>query len=333
LFGLVPIVAIALGALGPAHFARAANPRHDPAVAQVSYTTSQAGAQLEWRPSRPANVHHDSHLVPAKHSASADADKTPHPASAKSDPFTDPFGDGKPRMLPTAQSGQVTAKALGEVVLPNDSAPDFPSGGPTPTADRRVAADVQQPAAKRPPAESQIEGVPRSPREEEKIPKRTLEEELAAVREDLEGHCPSPSDVTPLSKINLTPRPSAGKLPKECPLGQADFSGRNWGPITYTWTASALCHKPLLFEEPQVERYGHGFRPIVQPFASAAHFFVCVPAIPYILGVEPWNECIYTLGYYRPGSCAPYTLDPLPISLRAALAEAGVVTGIVAILP
>ena len=34
---------------------------------------------------------------------------------------------------------------------------------------------------------------------------------------------------------------------------------------------------------------------------------------------------MYTLGYYRPGSCAPYMLDPLPISVRAGLMEAGVV--------
>ena len=330
---LAPIVAVALAALGPVHLARAGNPRHDPAVAQVSYATSQAGAQLEWLPSRPAKVHRDGQLVPARHSEPADANKPSRSASAKADPFADPFGDGKPRMLPTAQSGQVVAKALGEVVLPNESVPDFPSDGPAPSTDRRMAASAQAPAAKRPPVEPQIEGVPRAPREEEKVPKRTLEEELAAVREDLRGRCPKSDDVTPLANIKLNPRPKEGTLPPECSLGQKEFPGRCWGPITYTWTAAALCHKPLLFEEAQLERYGHCFRPVVQPFASAAHFFVSVPAIPYIIGVEPWNECIYTLGYYRPGSCAPYTLDPLPISIRAALAEAGVVTGMVAILP
>jgi hypothetical protein len=333
----VPIAAVALGALGLAHLARAGNPLRDPDVTQVSYTTSRSGAQLEWLPSRSASVHRDNQLVRTAHSESTtDADKASRPASGKSDPFSDPFGDGKPRMLPTAQSGQVTAKALGEVILPNDSAPDFPPSAKTSTTDRRVAVDVQQPGAKGPPLEPNIGGVPRSTHSDEEVPRRTREQEdreLAAGREDVEDPCPSSNETTPLSKINLNPRHSAGKLPRECPLGSAEFSGRNWGPITYTWTASALCHKPLVFEEPQLERYGHALRPVVQPFASAAHFFVCVPAIPYILGIEPWNECVYTLGYYRPGSCAPYTIDPLPISLRAVLAEATVVTGIAIAMP
>lgn len=333
---LAPIAA-ALAALAPVHLIHAGNPRHDPAVAQVSYTTSQAGAKLEWLPSRPAKVHRDGQLVPARHSEAVDADKRSAAAkpAAQSDPFTDPFGDGKPRMLPTAQSGQVAAKALGEVVLPNEAVPDFPSEGSAPATNGRVAASAQAPAVNRPADERQIEGVPRSPREkdEEMVPKRAIEDELAAVREDILGRCPEKDEAKPLANITLNPRPKEGTTPRECPLVRTEFSGRCWGPITYTWTASALCHKPLVFEEAQLERYGHSFRPVVQPFVSAAHFFVCVPAIPYILGVEPWNECIYTLGYYRPGSCAPYTLDPLPISIRAALAEASVVTGVAAILP
>jgi hypothetical protein len=39
------------------------------------------------------------------------------------------------------------------------------------------------------------------------------------------------------------------------------------------------------------------------------------------------------LGYYRPGSCAPYKIDPLPISVRAALYEAGFFTGAYYFLP
>ena len=51
------------------------------------------------------------------------------------------------------------------------------------------------------------------------------------------------------------------------------------------------------------------------------------------MGVEPPGECIYTLGYYRPGSCAPYMLDPFPLSVRGALFEGAVATGLVFILP
>ena len=99
--------------------------------------------------------------------------------------------------------------------------------------------------------------------------------------------------------------------------------------MTYTWTASGLCHKPLYFEDVQLERYGHMAGPWLQPFASGAHFFLTIPMLPYKMGLEPPNECIYALGYYRPGDCAPYMIDPLPLSVRAALFEAaGWVAGV-----
>jgi hypothetical protein len=51
------------------------------------------------------------------------------------------------------------------------------------------------------------------------------------------------------------------------------------------------------------------------------------------MGVEPPCECIYALGHYRPGNCAPYMCNPVPLSFRGALFEAGVVTGTAAALP
>jgi hypothetical protein len=51
------------------------------------------------------------------------------------------------------------------------------------------------------------------------------------------------------------------------------------------------------------------------------------------MGLEPPCECIYTLGYYRPGSCAPYILDPLPLSIRAAMYEAAGVAGFMFVMP
>ncbi|MEX2187861.1 MAG: hypothetical protein WD875_13740 [Pirellulales bacterium] len=122
-------------------------------------------------------------------------------------------------------------------------------------------------------------------------------------------------------------------LPVECHLIDEPYRGRNWIASTYTWKASAACHKPLYFEEVHLERYGHSVGPILQPFVSSAHFFGTLPILPYKMGVNTPNECIYTLGYYRPGSCAPYLLDPLPISARGALFEAGAWVGGVAVIP
>ena len=92
-----------------------------------------------------------------------------------------------------------------------------------------------------------------------------------------------------------------------------------------------MCHKPLYFEDEQLERYGHSFSPCFQPFISGAHFFCTLPVLPYCMGVEPPCECIYALGHYRPGSgptCATRCR-----SASACVFEAGVVTGAAAILP
>ena len=45
------------------------------------------------------------------------------------------------------------------------------------------------------------------------------------------------------------------------------------------------------------------------------------------------NECQYALGYYRPGSCAPWLLAPIPLSLRGGLTEAAFIFGGGALLP
>ena len=44
--------------------------------------------------------------------------------------------------------------------------------------------------------------------------------------------------------------------------------------------------------------------------------------LPYKMGMEPPWECVYPLGTYRPGSCAPYTIGPVPISVRGIATQA-----------
>jgi len=123
-------------------------------------------------------------------------------------------------------------------------------------------------------------------------------------------------------------------FPYECTLGENEWhGGRCWEQTTYMWKASALCHKPLYFEDEQLERYGHSFSPCLQPFVSGAHFFSHIPVLPYCMGVEPPCECIYALGHYRPGNCAPYMCNPIPISPRGALIQAGAVVGTAAAVP
>ena len=90
---------------------------------------------------------------------------------------------------------------------------------------------------------------------------------------------------------------------------------------------------PAYFEDVHLEGYGHSWGPYLQPIISGGRFFLTVPILPYKMGLYPPGECIYTLGHYRPGNCAPYMLDPLPLSVRAAVAQGGVWTGMVYAIP
>ncbi len=122
-------------------------------------------------------------------------------------------------------------------------------------------------------------------------------------------------------------------FPFECRLGGKPYQPRQWPLLTHHWKASALYHKPLYFEQVRLERYGHSWGPCLQPLMSGVHFFGSLPVLPYKMGVRTPRECVYALGYYRPGNCAPYMLDPVPLSLRGALFQAGAVVGISAVVP
>jgi hypothetical protein len=133
--------------------------------------------------------------------------------------------------------------------------------------------------------------------------------------------------------IGVTGKPGED-FPYECSIDDGTwYTGRCWDETTYMWKASALCHKPLYFEDEALERYGHSWGPYLDPFVSGAHFFCKLPVLPYCMGVTPPTECMYALGHYRPGNCAPYMIDPVPISCRGAAFEAGAWVGGVFIIP
>ena len=123
------------------------------------------------------------------------------------------------------------------------------------------------------------------------------------------------------------------EMPAECLLGEEELRKRNWPLLTLNWKASGLCHKPLYFEERSLERYGHALGPVAQPLLSGAHFFGSALTLPYQMGIHPPLECQYVLGYYRPGSCAPYLVPPIPLSIRGALAQTGAILGLLYAVP
>jgi hypothetical protein len=139
-----------------------------------------------------------------------------------------------------------------------------------------------------------------------------------------------------LSSIDLDIRVggrAGNDYPCECRLEGVDYEPRRFASTLVTWKAAGYCHKPLYFEHWALERYGHSRGFVADSFCSAAHFFVTLPVLPYKMGVElPW-ECVYPLGYYRPGNCAPWTVPAVPISGRGLAVQAATVTGLVFLLP
>jgi hypothetical protein len=114
--------------------------------------------------------------------------------------------------------------------------------------------------------------------------------------------------------------------------GEGGIRFRPWPEQVSLWDAPGIATHPLYFEEVYVERYGYSFG-LAQPVVSAAHFFGRIPALPYLMTVDPPLRCVYTLGHYRAGSCAPLAHDVPPFDPLAAAVQGGVVTGLVFLIP
>jgi hypothetical protein len=122
---------------------------------------------------------------------------------------------------------------------------------------------------------------------------------------------------------------------------------RPWAYSSYQWEAPATRHLPLLFEEPNLERLGytHGFCDVglcdepprggerIQPLISMANFIGRIPLIPYMAGVHPLTEPVYTLGTDRAGSPVPYRKYLPHCSLRGTIYQAGFMVGTAFIIP
>jgi hypothetical protein len=177
----------------------------------------------------------------------------------------------------------------------------------------------------------------------ESVPAR-LDEEVGVASPACELQLP------PISAVTTDIRPPQGDLPFDCarpklpPTGVAagEAPCRQWPQILYPWEATGYCHRPLYFEEVNLERYGYLFcddrcggvpAGLVQPVLSGAHFFATVPLLPYTITAEPPCECIYTLGEYRPGSPVPYQIHRLPLRPLAGGAEACAITGLIFAVP
>ncbi|HUG91115.1 MAG TPA: hypothetical protein VML55_09790 [Planctomycetaceae bacterium] len=202
---------------------------------------------------------------------------------------------------------------------------------------------AQQPFARQPFGEQPLQPLPdagprsnpaASPAELKRIteilPYRDYEPDPLVRRDDpCLNLCPHPDDP----RCREYPAGREPLCPLEFRLSEAPWQPREIGPSVFTWEASNLYHYPLYFEDPALERYGHTYGCLVQPFASVGRFSTQLVGLPYQMTIDPACRKIYTLGWYRPGECAPKLHYQIPWHQRAALNQALVVTGMFYLIP
>ena len=313
-------------------------------------TTSRGtkrNTKLQWRSTRPTprpTIQQAAHnegpeLASSSNSVLRNASAAPLPAI---DPLQDPFGDRLAAQpgFDDDQDAPSTADA------PSTEDKDSPSFTQTPATDQVDPYAGEPEADAEPAALAAPETLADDDATEELTPPGPSTEQERAdqkYRADLARECEEGLQelrIKTLAAIDLHQRLDiAAKgtelthFPVSCPIDDSEFTPRDWDEMYIAWTASGLCHKPLYFEEAQLERYGHSTGPYTQPAVSMAHFFGSLVVLPYSMGLKTPNECVYALGHYRPGNCAPYMLPAVPFTPRAALFQAGAVLGTISILP
>jgi hypothetical protein len=218
--------------------------------------------------------------------------------------FVAPAGSGEPSTLSVTEPG-----ALRPAAAPTPSVVATPAAEPL---DLAMLANFAQSAAE------EIAGEPVAPgdRPYRPITQVTIDAALPA------GSLPGDADVRPEGFIESPPLEFAD--PRQ-------WGG--WADVNFEWSATMLCHRPLYFEQVNVERYGYTVSPLLQPAISGAHFFLTIPTMPYKLVAQPPRECVYTLGYYRAGSRVPRRWHHVNWDPTAATVEGLVVTGLVFLIP
>lgn len=199
----------------------------------------------------------------------------------------------------------------------NPSAPANPPVEASPPAEEsvgRVAVQEERPAA---PSLRGDPLVPNAPRTELRV-KTIGEIRIGGV-------------AIPDSELRAYSRQEAEKL--HVSFGDQTFTPRNFVHSVALFDAPDLSYYPLYFHDPALERYGHTYGPLVQPAVSVARFGVQLVGLPYQMTIDPpW--CLQTgLGWLDPGDCNPKLCYQIPWNTKAALVEAGTITGLIFLIP
>ncbi len=133
-----------------------------------------------------------------------------------------------------------------------------------------------------------------------------------AVNEIGTGTVPKSDEVAAIGEVALLPEGQDRNEP--------------WMPTYYAWQASNTFSHPLYFEDIMLERHGHQRCPELTPLFSGARFFATIPALPYLMTLQPPSSQSSTLGHWKPGSGAPCLLQRPPYQHDAVLVEGAAIT-------
>ena len=121
-------------------------------------------------------------------------------------------------------------------------------------------------------------------------------------------------------------------FPEEPILSRQPYYGRSWPLSKMFVEPSYLCHKRLLFEQINQERYGWDFG-IVAPLISTSVFFKDWLLLPYHMGIQPCRHYECSAGKCLPGDPVPLLLYPPELSLTGALAEGAAIAALEVLFP
>lgn len=96
--------------------------------------------------------------------------------------------------------------------------------------------------------------------------------------------------------------------------------------------ASEIQHRPLYFEEMNLERHGTGFR-FMQPFVSGTRFVAAVPLLPYKMTLNPPRRTMRSHDLYPSGLPAPWVRERGRFSPLATSSEVLAIATAILIIP
>jgi hypothetical protein len=111
------------------------------------------------------------------------------------------------------------------------------------------------------------------------------------------------------------------------PLARTPLAPRFFPPLTELVEPGFVMHGRLLFEQPNLERYGWDLG-ILTPAVSAVGFYKDVVLLPYHWWTRPLQRYDTSAGKCLPGDPTPLLLYPPELSLTGLIGEAGaIITG------